>query len=399
MLARVLSAVLAWGIAEASPQGRTGRPRVLLWPVSPALASELPPTIDPRFEAADRGAFEAELAGAQSAALDGVRTRLAAVEVALANARDHYVAQRWDDMAAALARIERDELALLADPRRCDVLWEVEFRLGLVGRGRHDPAQTRRRNLLALALAPARRPVREVYGPAVVAEFLDAVDARAGQVAVPVRLDVAPGDAVVHVDCQPVRGTHVDLPPGLHVVHARALGHTTAAALFEVPERTAVEVALAPEATDDGVARLGHGLADGALVLELPPHRRALVEAAAARNIDVVVAIESAGEAVVARALVGAARGPAIRRASVELAIAAVLAGVADDGALRATGAATVRPRPVADDRTTRTRPPIVRAWWLWTTIAIVVGASLGVGLGVGLRDRSSDRIVVYGPR
>ena len=397
MLARVLSAVLAWGIAEASPQERSGRPRVLLWPVSPALAPELPASLDPRFEPADRAAFESALAGAQADALDGMRTRLAAVEVALARARDHYVEQRWDDMADALVRIEGDELALLADPRRCDVLWEVEFRLGLVGRGRHTPEQTRRRNLLALALDPTRRPAREVYGPEVVAEFLDAVDARAGQVSVPVRIDVAPPDAVVHVDCQPVRGSHVDLPPGLHVVHARALGHTTTAALFEVPERASVEVALAPDPTDDAAARLGRSLADGPLVLELPPHRRALVEAAAARGVDVVVAVESVGEAVVARALVGAARGPAVRRASVELAIAGALAGVADDGTLRSSGAAIATPRRALDERKDA-RKPIVRAWWLWTTIAIVVGASLGVGLGVGLRDRSSDRIVVYGP-
>ncbi|MBL8944816.1 MAG: hypothetical protein JNK45_16765, partial [Myxococcales bacterium] len=97
MLARVLSAVLAWGIAEASPQERSGRPRVLLWPVSPALAPELPASLDPRFEPADRAAFESALAGAQADALDGMRTRLAAVEVALARARDHYVEQRWDD--------------------------------------------------------------------------------------------------------------------------------------------------------------------------------------------------------------------------------------------------------------------------------------------------------------
>lgn len=398
MPARVLSAILAWGIAEASPQAAAGRPRVLLWPVSPALAPELPATIDPRFVPADRAAFEGELAAAQSAAQDAVRARLAAVEAALASAREHYVAQRWDDMAAALAPIERDELALLADPRRCDVLWEVEFRLGLVGRGRHAPDQTRRHNLLALALDPARRPAREVYGPEVVAEFVEAVDARAGQVSVPVRIDVAPPDAVIHVDCQPVRGTHVDLPPGLHVVHARALGHTTAAALFEVPERAHVEVALAVDPSDDAAARLGRGLADGALVLELPPHRRALVEAAAARDIDVVVAVDSVGDAVVARALVGAARGPAIRRPSVELAIAAVLAGVADDGTLRAAAAPIATPARAPDERKDA-RKPIVRAWWLWTTIAVVVGASLGVGLGVGLRDRSSDRIIVYGPR
>lgn len=399
MPVRVLSAVLAWGIANASPSARPDRPRVLLWPVSPALASELPASIDARFDLADRSAFETELGAARRSAQADVRTRLAAVEAALAEAREHYVAQRWDEMQQVLQRVEDGELALLADPRRCEVLWELEFRLGLVGRGLHTPDETRRRNLFALALAPDRRVAREVYGPEVAAEFLEAVDARAGQVVVPVRIDVAASEAIVHVDCRPVRGDHVDLAPGLHVVHARAMGQATVARLFEVPQLPEVEVALARAPSDDAVVRLGHGLADGSLVLERASHRRALVEAATARDADIVVTLDASGDAVLARVLVGAARGPAVRRPTATQAIADALAAVTDDGHLRAgttlATAATTRegePKPHA-------RKPVVRSWWFWTTIAFVVGAGLGVGLGVGLHQRSSDRVIVYGPR
>lgn len=374
------------------------RSSVLLWPVGSTPAGELPTRIDGRFDRADAVAFAAELAGFQARAQDDARARLGAVERGLVSARDHYAAQRWDAMTAELEQLEAAELALLADPRHCDALWELEFRLGLAARGRKQADLALRRILFALALAPERRPAREVYGPEVVAEFTDATLAQSAHVAVPVGLDVLPADAVVHVDCKPVHGSHVDLRPGLHVIHARAMGHQGTAALFEVPAQTRIVHALPEDPGADAVARLGHGLAAGNLVLELQSHRRALVEAAAARGIDVVVVVEATADAATARALVGQARGPKLRRPTIEAAVADVLAMIADDGTLRAApGPATGAADPPLPPP--KPRKPIVRAWWLWTTVAVVVAAGVGLGLGLGLRDDQGDRIIIYGPR
>ena len=403
MLFRVLSVVLAWGLASAAPGNRSGEVRVLLWGTTPEVAAELaagpvgPLKLDGRFESVDRAEFGAALDRARAQAQAQAREGLAAVEVGLAAARDHYLAQHWDAMVAGLEQLEAEHLTLLADPRHCDALWETEFRLGLARAGDKPTPEARRRYLFALALAPERRPAREVYGPAVVAGFLEAVDAQNGHVAAPVSLDVQPPHAVVHVDCQPVHTSHVDLRPGLHVIHARAMGHHSTAVLFEVPEATRVAISLVEDVDGDPVVRLGRSLAAGPLVLAMPSHRRALVEAAAARDIAVVVVVEPAADAVMARALVGEGRGPAVRRTGINAAIDAALASVADDGTLRGPVAAS--PARSSSEPTPPARKPIVRAWWLWTGIAVVVATGLGLGLGLGLSKPESDRLIIYGPR
>jgi hypothetical protein len=172
------------------------------------------------------------------------------------------------------------------------------------------------------------------------------------------------------------------------------MGSVGAALIFEVPTDGRVELALAKDGEGDAVGRHARGLANGPLVLQLGAHRRALVDAAASRDIDVVIVVEPAGDAVVARALVGAGKGSTQRRATVEAAVAAALATVADDGTLRGGTAPVV----VTDAPPPKQRKPIVRAWWLWTSVAVVVATGLGLGLGLGLKDRKSDRVVIFGP-
>ncbi len=379
-----------------APQAVRDDVRVLLWTESPSVAAELPTRIDPRFVQADRAAFTAELDRARDEAEATTRARQAEVDAALVTAREQWLAQQWDELDAGLATIEQSHLDLLADPRRCETLWEIELRRSLAARGKQDAAEQDRRTAFALALAPDRRPAREVYGPEVVAHFAAAAEARNARVPVSVALDVQPPHAVVHVDCRPVHTARIDLEPGLHVVHARAIGHASTARIFVVPDDARVELGLVADPSGDAVTRLGRGLATGPLALQLSAHRRALIDAAAARDIDVVVVVESTNDAAIARALVGEGRGEAQRRSTVEAAVAAALGTIADDGTLRGTSIATTKPRPDAPPPKTKT--PIVRAWWLWTSIAVVLAVGVGVGLGVGLKDRDSDRIVVYGP-
>lgn len=392
---RVLSAVLVGSMGGAPPASRD-EVRVLLWTDSPAVAAELPTRIDARFVQADRAAFMADVDAAQAESEASTRTRQAEIDAALVVAREQWLAQQWAELDAGLATIERDHLDLLADPRRCETLWELELRRSLAARGKKDADEQDRRIALALALAPERRPAREVYGSEVTAQFAAAADARNARVPVSVALDVQPPHAVVHVDCQPVHTARLDLRPGLHVVHARAMGHESAAQIFVVPEDSRVQLALVADTSGDAVARLGRGLANGPLALQLPAHRRALVEAASARDIDVVVVVEAAGDAVIARALVGEGRGEAQRRPTALAAVASALATVGDDGKLGGTAITTTKPKP--DAPPPKPKKPIVRAWWLWTSIAVVVAVGVGVGLGVGLKDRNNDRIVVYGP-
>ena len=370
---------------------------MLVWAEAPAVAAELPTSIDGRFVQADRAAFVADLDRARDTSDAAERTRQTDVDAALVAAREQWLAQQWDELDTNLASIEQTHLALLAQPSRCEALWEVELRRSLAARGTKQTDEVDRRTAFALALAPERRPAREIYGPEVTAQFSAAADARNARVPVSVTLDVQPPHAVVHVDCQPVHTARIDLRPGLHVVHARAMGYESAAQVFVVPPDGRVQLGLVADAGGDAVARLARGLATGPLVLQLPAHRRALVQAAAARDVDVVVVVEAAGDAAIARALVGEGRGAAQRRPTVEAAIAAALGTVADDGTLRGVTAAVTPSKPDVVPPP-KARKPIVRAWWLWTSIAVVVAAGVGLGLGLGLKDRESDRIVVFGP-
>lgn len=369
---------------------------MLLW-AEPGTSDGLPTAIDPRFELGDHAALLADVAAATAASEATRRTRMTEVDAALATTREDYVAQRWPEMAATLSRIETEALPWLADPRHCATLWEIEFRAALAARGSGDAAAVSRHLGFALALDAERRPARELYGPDVIADFLDAVDAQTARVAIPVRLDVTPSDAVVHVDCRATRSSSVDLRPGRHVVHVRAMGHVTQAMMFEVPADAAMRVQLAAD-TEDPVTILGRGLASGAWTPELASHRRALVGAAASRGHEVVVVTGVSSEAFTARAWVGEGRSPVRRRASVHDAIAAALADLADDGTIAVGPGPAIARTPDAAPTKAKSKS-IVRAWWLWTSIAVVAGLGLGLGLGFGLDRTTSDRVVIHGPR
>ncbi|MBX7078245.1 MAG: hypothetical protein K1X88_03590 [Nannocystaceae bacterium] len=408
---RALSLAVAWSLVTArAPATSDDRPAVLVWPDDAALRFELAelgqgdPPVPPRHAWVPTETFAGALARAQSQVVAQDAAALAAVDTGLATARQQWLAQDWDAMVSTLTALERDHLALLSDPARCDALWELEFRLALAHRGRKqadDADAAAARLAFALALQPERRPARELYGPDVLAEFLAVQEAQSARVPLPVAITTTPAHATVAVDCKPVTaGARVELRPGLHVVHARAIGHAVIAQLLWVPQTDALALTLPPLEEPDALVRLAMGTTAAPLRLAVAADRRALVQAAAARDIDVVVLVGRKDEGFTARALVGEGLGPTQRRDVLRAAVLAALEAVDEHGVLRSAAPRVQVPADREPATPTKPRKPVVRTWWFWTVIgAAVVGTSLGLGLGLGLRDREPGRLVVYGPR
>ncbi|MBK6921216.1 MAG: hypothetical protein IPH07_27715 [Deltaproteobacteria bacterium] len=417
MLLRAPSLAVAWCLAAHTPAPTETaptptRPSVMLWPDQPAIASELAEfeasaaaraLVPSRLALVSRAAFAAELEGARTAAAAAVATQVAAMERELAAVRDAWLGQRWDVMIEQLDALERERLPLLAIPARCDTLWEIELRRGLAHRGRKavgDADEAARRFALALALAPERRPARELWGPEVVAEFLRVVEAQSVAVPLATAIGSDPTHASIHVDCQPLDASgRAALRPGLHVVHAAAVGHRTVARLIETPASAPVALSLPPSDETDALRRLAADSFDGGLRLERNDERRALVAAAAARDIDAVVLVGRRDDAVVARALVGAGISPTARHGELGEAVAAALAWVDADGHLTRPASADVSASAQRVDASPKQRRKVVHSWWLWTIVGIAVELGVGLGVGLGLRERQPDHLVVYGPR
>jgi hypothetical protein len=391
-----LGSVVGW--APAAPVARE-QPDVVLWPASPELADDLPTRIDARFELQPREPLLRELADARAAELARKKEELAKIERGLAEAREAFVAQRFADMEAGLVGLQRDHSKLLADPINCGTLWEVQFRLGLAYQFRGNEGDRERmqaRYLFALALDGERRPPREVYGPDVLAAFLAAVDARTGLVAQPLQLGARPRDAELYVDCRAAASGRIELVEGLHVVYASAPGRVAHAMFADTHDMSAIELNLAPHPDDDPIVRFGATSDNGKIDPKSASARRSLVAATTRSGAEVtVLAWRSEGRAA-ARALVGKADGPVIVRDAFDAAVAAVLAGIDDDGKLRATPA-VVKDRPA--DTEPKKRRPVARTWWFWTIIGTVVVGSVALAVGLTVPKRPSDRLVITGPR
>lgn len=373
---------------------------MVLWPASADVADDLPTRIDVRFELRPRDSLVRKLEDARAEELARRQEALAAIERGLAEAREAFVAQRFDDMEAGLLAIQNQYLALLAEPANCGSLWEIEFRLGLAYQFRGtagDEQRMQERYVFALELDRARRPARELYGPEVLAAFLAAVDASTGRVGKPLRVGVRPKDASVHVDCRPASGGRIDVASGLHVVHAAGPALAAQAVVVQTETMTAVEPVLAPYASDDAIVRFGATTDDGAIDPRSTGARRALVGATTKWGAEVTVLVWPKDGKAAARALVGAADGPVVVRDSFEQAIAAALLGVDDAGRLRAAPSAIVRDTP--RDPEPRKRKPVVRTWWFWTIIGVVVAGGVGLAVGLTVPKREPDRLVITGPR
>ena len=405
--------------ARADQAAPAGPERVLLWPRDPrtdvqpgerALAAagrEVAPFAGLGARLRERG----ELAEARTSEV------LDAVQAGLAQARQAYLEQRFDDMIAALGEIEARSLAVLAEPQHVGVLWEVTFQRGLAHRARaarsggdagnetaprsaddaaSDTAQAAARFRLALALDPERRPLRELYGPDVSSAFAEAVSADAAVPQRPVRLEVTPADAIVAIDGVPVVATGSapgrtrHLRPGLHVARASAPGYETGAALVTVDDSRVVRVVLQEHRDPDPLARIDASWSAGVLAPGTASGQRAIVAAAASAGAGLVIVVDAASVPgrVTAQALSVASLGTRVD-APVQ---ADTMAGAVDAALARWEGRV-----PVGVVATAARPPPWWQRWWVWAG----VGGTLAAGAAAAIlltRDDGADRWQIYVP-
>lgn len=372
------------------------RPRLQLWSIASSDDPDELAAIDARFELRARGELEARLDRARAPIETDAHARLAAVDAALERIRGAYLEQRWDAMEREALALESSDLTLLADPRRCASLWEIELRLALVYLSRKadgDAERAGERIAFALALDPERRPARDVYGPDVVGAFVAASERSSAQATRSIAITSVPADARLAVDCRELPRDHVaELRPGLHVVFARAAGHAANAALVRIPGEPRPELALT-EISGSAIDRLAHSLDPDELDPRRAGDRRALAAAAAEDGSAGLVLTWPAGERVSARVLVGAAAGPTVVADDIASALRLALAQLDDRGRF-VTATAVARERSPQDAATPKRS--IVRKWWFWTILGTVVVGAVATGLALGLRDHPSQRLQIY---
>ncbi len=339
-------------------------------------------------EVLDFAPIEAALSTASERARAADARALERIEVGLQSAQAAYLAQRFDDMIAALVEIEARHLEVLARAANRALLWEVEFQLGLAYYTRAQPGDQDRadaRFALALAVDGERRPLRELYGPQVSAAFAAQLGRRAAIPARPVSVEVSPGDAAVVVDGAALIATGGaaltrSLRPGLHVVWAAAPGYAAAAELTSIDTATTVALSLSAHTGEALIPGLAVDWRDGRLRPDAGAARRALAAVARALGASAIVVVAAPEPAAEARAWrlaaepAGSGSGPVVR-ASALAAVEAALAGddVGDMGGL-ALGADD--PGPAARAK------PWWRRWWVWAGAgAVVAGAGITAAL------------------
>lgn len=377
------------------------RPTVMVWPGdrgAPVFEAEAElraggVALVPRAQVAEAIATaRAEEAGRE-------RARQESIEVALTNARDHYLALELDLMLEVLREAEPAAVAS-ARPERCDGLWELQFRWGLalgaraaaeagaqtgaqVGVG-HDAAAEDRYSL-AIELDPSRRPPHELYGPDVTGAFLRVVEAHSRRVARAVPLRVQPADARVEIDCRVVEDERASLRPGLHAVRVSAPGHRAWSAVVDSRSLEALEVALVALPEDhDPARRLGTSTEHDEVDDDSTSAHAAVLALARAQGAAAVLVVGTAPDGWRVRPWGRDGIGAAVERASLGEALEAAMALLDDDGRLRAP-APVVVPEPTGGEPDGGTRRPVVRTWWFWTAVGTAAATAVAVGLGVGL--------------
>jgi hypothetical protein len=389
-------------VAPARAEPAPAAARVLLWPRDPRT------DVQPGERAlAAAGRDVARFAGLGARLRErGERAEarasqaLDAVEKGLAEARQAYLEQRFDDMIAVLDGIEARSLAVLSGPEHAAMLWEVSFQRGLAHRARAargqagDAALAEARFRLALALDPARRPLRELYGPDVSAAFAEAVSADTATPQRPVRLEVTPADALVVIDGVPVVATAGGAPlrtrhlrPGLHVARVSAPGYETGAVLVTVDESRVIRVALPEQREPDPLARIDASWSAGVLAPGTASGQRAIAAAAATVGAGLVIVIDAAS-------VPGRVTAQALSATRVDAPVQAdTMAGAVDAALARWEGRA---PAPPGVAGTAARPPPWWQRWWVWAGVSGALAA--GAAAAVLVTRDGTDRWQIYVP-
>ncbi len=337
--------------------------------------------------------------------------RVRGLEQSLDDARRLYLEQDFDGMARVLEPALLQAAPALVDTAQCAALWEVEFQLGLAALSQGGPEGEREASehfVAAIALDEGRRPEAALYGPAVTAAFLRAVDTRGRDVARPVAVERQPGSALVWIDCKARPDESASLRPGRHLVVGKAVGHRPWAGIVELGGGPIdVPLSPAPSAAAEFDA-VWHRGADP----EQAEVRAAVWAAADALELDAVLWVDQVGADAFARVVLRDEVARPSYAASQSAAASRALARLGTDGRLHAldpNGAGVVdRPEgPVVDpDAPTvltpeeeaarrRRRRRLGLGLGLGLGGAAVLSLALGLGLGLGLADPEPGRLQV----
>ena len=392
----------------------------MIWPDAPAsvsdgelveraLAADGVPVVHfaPLRAALDRYHREAE---------DAERQALDAVEAGLAAARTAYLDQQFDVMIAQLLSLESAHIATLAQPRHGPVLWEISFQLavGYQARGRAgDDAKARSRFALAQALVPDKRPLRELYGPRVLAGFAEVLGEQASTPVRPVRVRIDPADATVVVDGaqrgagQTGAARSQMLRPGLHVVYAAAPGYVPYAAVTQLAGDAVaggdgargIEIVLTRRDAGTALERIGPDWGAGALWPERATGRALIVAAAAAAGAKRVVVLgrEDGASGRVSAQVIAIGDGASGDGGLVTGGATGVVTSV--DPAEAARAALRAAFLSVADGSGAGASRAWWRQWWVWTAVGAV--ATSAVVWVVSSRDSTTQwqiSVPVMGP-
>lgn len=376
------------------------RPMVMVWPGEPEAPLE-------QAEAAlraegvavvpQRPVHEA-VAGHRAARAEREQAQRDRVEAALEVAQGHYLDLAFEPAIAALDAAEVEAVAV-ARPARCDGLWELAFRQGLVRWASGEAVDARVRFELALALEPERRPLAELYGPDVTAAFLQAVQARSARIARPVPLRVQPADAAVEIDCKTIDEREPPLRPGLHAVRVAAPGFRPWAGMVDLGAQPTIEVTLEPLPVADEPAQRWAESTDADAVDDASISAHALVlELARAHGASAVLVVGPGRAGMRVRPWGYDSIGSPVERAALEPALHGALSLLGPDGRLSAP-APVIGPDREGDPRRRPDDPqrkPVLRTWWFWTIVGTAVtGTALGLGLGLGLHEPAPGRLVI----
>lgn len=388
------------GGAQRSAAAEDDRPVVMVWPGEPAApVDQAEAALQAEgIEVVSHAPVREAVAGHRAARAEREQAGRVRVEEALAAAQARYLELDFEGAIATLDAVQAEALAV-ARPGRCEGLWELAFRQGLGRWASGEQTGARARFELALALDPERRPLGELYGPDVTAAFLQAVEARSARLARPVPLRVVPTDAAVELDCRAVDERAPAVLPGLHVVRVAAPGFRPWTGVVDLGVEPTLEVVLEPVPTSREPARAFAEGTDADAVDDGSTSAHAVVLALArAHGAEAVLVVGSDGAGVRVRPWGRDGIGSAVERAELETALRVALGLLDADGDLRAPAPSMGRaPKDRREPgRTSRTRKPVVRTWWLWTIVGgVAAGTALGLGLGLGLREPAPGRLVI----
>ncbi len=388
---------------KPGPEATEPRPTVMVWPGEPEAPIE---QAEAALQTEDvsvvpqRPVREA-VAGHRKARAKREQAQRARVEAALEAAQGHYLDLEFEPAIAALDAAEAEAIAV-ARPGRCDGLWELAFRQGLMHWANGETTDARARFELALSLEPERRPLAELYGPDVTAAFLQAVQTRTARIARPVPLRLQPADATVEIDCDAIDEPEPPLRPGLHAVRVAAPGFRPWAGMLDLAAQPVIEVTLEPLPAAGEPAQRWAESTDADAVDDASSSAHALVlELARAHGASAVLVVGPGRAGVRVRPWGSDSIGSPVERAELPPALHGALSFLGPDGRLQAP-APVIAPDREGDPRRRPDHPPrkpVLRTWWFWTIVGgAVTGTALGLGLGLGLgpREPAPGRLLIF---